>query len=164
MNTYEQMMNTIDKQEAMLRVKKFSPDDGLDLGNFLIKRAKQQGITVSVGIRKPSGALLFHHCMEGTNLNNQNWMRRKFNAVMLWEHSSLRAFAHEQISGETIETHGFAKTDYIQMGGGFPIFLESGELVAVLTISNLPHVQDHNFAVGGLAEWLGVDNIPMVEE
>lgn len=164
MNVYEQLMNVIDRQEALLRVKKFSPQDGLELGLFLVNRAKEQGITVSVAVRKPSGALLFHHCMEGTNLNNQNWMRRKFNTVMLWEHSSLRAWAHERAYGETIETHGFSQQDYIQFGGGIPIFLETGELIAVLTISNLPHFNDHRFGVEGLAAWLGIEGMPVAEE
>lgn len=84
--------------------------------------------------------------------------------MALWEHSSLRAWAHERLSGETIETHGFSQAEYIQFGGGFPLFLESGEFVGVLTISNLPHFQDHRFAVNGLAKWLGVENVPVAEE
>ena len=164
MNPYENLMSIIDRQEQMLRLKHFSNQDGLDLGIFMVNYAKEQGISVSVAVRKANGAILFHHLMEGTNSNNQNWMRRKFNTVTLWEHSSLRAWAHEQLSGEAIETHGFSKTDYIQVGGGFPLFLESGELVGVLTVSNLPHFQDHRFAVRGLAKWLGVENVPMAEE
>lgn len=157
-------MNTIDTQEQMLRLKHFSNQDGLELGNFLVNYAKEQGISVAIAVRKATGAILFHHLMEGTNSNNQNWMRRKFNTVVLWEHSSLRSWAHERLSGETIETHGFSQAEYIQFGGGFPLFLESGELVGVLTISNLPHFQDHRFAVTGLAKWLGVENVPVAEE
>lgn len=164
MNPYQNLMDTIDQQEKMLRFKSFTNEDGLELGNFLVNYAREQGITVSIAIRKTTGGILFHHLMEGTNCNNQNWMRRKFNTVLLWEHSSLRAWAHERLTGETIATHGFTEQEYIFFGGGFPLFLETGELAAVLTISNLPHFKDHQFAVSGLAKWLGVENVPVAEE
>lgn len=165
-NVYEALMDTIDQQEAMLRLDHFSNQDGLDLGLFLVNEAKAQGITVSVAVRKATGAILFHHVMEGTCMNNQNWMRRKFNTVTLWERSSLRAWAHERSCGETIETHGFSQTDYIQFGGGFPLRLKSGEFVGVLTISNLPHFNDHKFAVEGLAKYLGINpaTVPVAVE
>lgn len=163
-NPYEYLMQVIDKQEAMLRFDSFSNQDGLDLGNFLVKEAQAQGQVVSVAIRKANGAILFHHIPEGTNCNNQNWMRRKFNTVCLWEHSSLRAWAHEHFSGETVQTHGFSETEYIFFGGGFPIILKTGEFVGVATVSNLPHFLDHKFVVDGIAKWLKVDNVPVAEE
>lgn len=164
MNPYQNIMDTIDQQEHMLRLKHFSNQDGLDLGNFMVNFAREQGITVSVAVRKNTGGILFHHLMEGTNINNQNWMRRKFNTVLLWEHSSLRAWAHERLTGETVYTHGFSEEEYIFFGGGFPLILESGEFVGVLTVSNLPHFKDHAFVVAGLAKWLGVENVPSVVE
>lgn len=164
MNAYEKMMDTIKAEEQLLRVEHFSNQDAFDLGCFLVEEAKKQGIAMAVAVRKPTGAILFHHLMAGTNFNNQNWMRRKYNTVLLWEHSSLYAWAHEHISGESIEEHGFSKAEYIQCGGGFPIFMKSGELVGVLTVSNLPHIGDHNFAVAAFAKWLGVENVPLAEE
>lgn len=163
-NKYEDLMKLIDKQEEMLRFDKFTNEDGLELGNFLVNEAKASGQVVSVAVRKANGAILFHHLPEGTNCNNQNWMRRKFNTVCLWEHSSLRAFAHEHFSGETVQTHGFSEEEYIFFGGGFPIFLKSGEFVGAVTVSNLPHFKDHQFVVDGIAKWLGVEGVPVAEE
>jgi len=48
------------------------------------------------------------------------------------------------------------------IGGGFPIRLKTGEMVAVLIASNLPHQMDHQFLVDGLAQYLDLENIPSV--
>ena len=47
-------------------------------------------------------------------------------------------------------------------GGGIPVFMKNGELVAVITVSNLPHIQDHKFAMDGFAKWLGVEGLPSI--
>jgi len=70
------------------------------------------------------------------------------------------AWAQAAISGEQVPTHGLSDHDYVLCGGGFPIRLRTGELVAVLTVSNLPHMEDHQFIVESLAEWLRVDGVP----
>lgn len=43
---------------------------------------------------------------------------------------------------------------FIFAGGGFPIRLKAGEIVAILTVSNLPHMDDHKFIVRVLSEYL----------
>ncbi|MBR5288166.1 MAG: hypothetical protein IKU34_06185 [Clostridia bacterium] len=44
----------------------------------------------------------------------------------------------------------------------FPIRLKTGELVAVLVVSNLPHLEDHAFLVDALSEYLSADGVPRV--
>ncbi len=81
---------------------------------------------------------------------------------MLTEHSSLMAWASEQLTDESVTVHGLSTTEYVFVGGGFPIYLKSGELVGSLIISNLPHMSDHQFAVDGRAAWAGIENVPSV--
>lgn len=162
-DAYIKLKETIVEQERLVRVDKFSNQDALDLGNFMVDLAREKGYDVAIAIRKPHGAVLFHHLMEGTNSNNQNWMRRKFNVVTYWEHSSLYAFAYEKSSGESMETHGESLKEFIHVGGGFPIFLKTGEMAAVLTVSNLNHFDDHQFCIEGLAKWAGIKDYPVVK-
>jgi len=157
---YERIREIADRQEAILRFEHFSNDDAWELGKFLVQRIHDLGIEMAVAIRKPNGNIVFQYASGGTNLNNQNWMLRKFNTVMLMESSSLRAWAHGAILGEQIQTHGLSDHDYVLCGGGFPIRLRTGELVAVLTVSNLPHIEDHQFIVESLAQWLHVEDVP----
>ena len=64
------------------------------------------------------------------------------------------AWALEAISGESVDVNGLSKEDFIFAGGGFPIRLKAGEIVAILTVSNLPHMDDHKFIVRVLSEYL----------
>lgn len=158
---YSRILEITQKQEETLRFDHFSSRDAWELGSFLVKRIYDRGIDMSVAIRRLNGYILFQHGTENTSLNNQNWMQRKFNAVITMEKSSMRCWAASNITGETVQVHGLNNEDYVFCGGGFPIRLKSGEMVAVLTVSNLPHEQDHQFIIDGLTEWLGVTDIPI---
>lgn len=158
-NEYIALDKTIKEQEENLRFDHFSHRDALDLGNFLTEAVYSKKMDLAMCIRKMNGAILFQHMTEGTSLNNQNWMTRKFNTVALMERSSYGAWAVSQVSGETIADHGLSDTDYKLCGGGFPIALQSGEIVAVLTVSNLPHDKDHEFIVNSLKNWLSSKRI-----
>lgn len=164
MNPYQKLEETIIAQEKALRLQHFTNQDALDLGNFVVACAKEQGLVIAVAVRKTTGAILFQHLMEGTTINNENWMRRKFNSVLCWEHSSLYAWAHERLTGDTLEDNGLTKADYAFCGGGFPLTMQNGELVGVLTVSALPHFDDHRFLVQSLAKWLGVADLPDAHE
>lgn len=159
---YEEIKQLTERQEEMLRFRQFSSKDALELGRFLTERIYAKGIDLAVAIRKVNGAILYQHMTEGTNLNNQNWMMRKFHTVSLMERSSLGAWAVSHLTGETIPVHGLSESEYVFCGGGFPIRLTSGEIVAILTVSNLPHTEDHYFIVESLAQWLGMENVPQI--
>lgn len=159
---YVKMNDIVLEQEKALRFEHFSHKDAWELGQFLVKRIYDNNIEIAVSIRKLSGYILFQHGTEDTNLNNQNWMNRKFNTVKLMERSSFGAWLSSNISGEKVETHGLSVKDYVFCGGGFPICLKSGEMVGVLIVSNLPHEQDHQFIIDSLQEYLDI-KVPSVE-
>jgi len=150
------------EQEALLRFPAFHNRDALALGNFLAERVHARGIELAICIRKVNGNILFQYVTEGTCLNNQNWMNRKFHTVRLMERSSLGAWANSAILGEPVEAHGLSPQEYVFCGGGFPIRLTSGEMVGVITVSNLPHMADHQFIVEALTDWLKAKNVPSV--
>ena len=94
-------------------------------------------------------------------MNNENWIRRKFNTVCLTEGCSLRAWASSIVKNQDLAAQGLDSKDYALCGGGFPIKLKSGEMAAALIVSNLPHLEDHAFLVSALSDYLGV-NVPKV--
>ncbi|MCI1983807.1 MAG: heme-binding protein [Bifidobacteriaceae bacterium] len=161
---YKAVLEATTEQEKLLRFETFSNKDALELGMFMASLAYEQNINLAIAIRKLNGALLFHHLTPGTKLANQLWMRRKFNTVSLMERSSLGAWANSHITGEVVSSHGLSDADYVFCGGGFPLRLINGELVAVLTVSSLPHPEDHKFLVNALADFLGVKDLPQVPE
>lgn len=159
---YSLIRDTAAKQEELLRFDHFTNRDALELGNHIANAVYERGIDLAICIRKLSGSILFQHLTEGTNGNNENWMRRKFNTVRLMERSSLAAWADAQEKGEAISGMGLSDLDYVLCGGGFPIRLKSGELVGVIIVSNLPHEQDHQLLVELTADFLGVRDVPEI--
>ena len=159
--TYAQIMSAVKQQESLLCFDHFTEDDAWKLGVFLAERVRSQGLEMAVCIRKISGHILFQHCTKGTTLSNQQWMNRKFNTVLLTEGASLRAWANLMDREQKPEDQGVNPLDYAYCGGGFPIRLKSGELVAVAIVSNLPHREDHRFIASALADYLGKD-IPYI--
>lgn len=151
------------EQENLLRFSTFSNKDALDLGRFLTDIIYAENLQMAVAIRHLNGAILYQHMTEGTSGDNQNWMQRKFNTVRLMEMSSLRMWAHSNLSNMSINDYGLCSSEYVFCGGGFPIRLETGEMVGIITVSNLPHGEDHNFIISSLAKWLGLKNVPLVE-
>lgn len=160
---YQKIKQALEKQEAVLRFDHFSNQDAWELGKFLVQKVNEEQIELAISIQRLSGYAVFQYGTETTSWNNQNWMRRKFNTVSRMGRSSMSAWATAAAGGEQLEEHGLNQADYVFCGGGFPIRLKTGEMVAVLLVSNLPHEQDHAFIVESLGEWLGVDDVPVLD-
>ena len=123
----------------------------------------KKNIEMAITIRKLNGNIIFQYFTDGTNMNNQRWMNRKFNTVSLTERSSLGVWAESMINDNPPEAQGLDPKEYAFCGGGFPIWLKTGEIIAVLTVSNLPHLQDHQFLIDGLQEWLKAEDVPQIQ-
>lgn len=141
-------------QEKTLRLDTFNASVAWDLGCFMVDRVRQQGIDLAISIRKLNGNIVFQHVTDGTSMDNQLWMDRKFRTVALLEKSSYAAWIQSEIGGKGVTDHGLSDSECVFCGGGFPIRLKTGELVGAVIVSNLPHEQDHQFVVDSLTEWL----------
>jgi uncharacterized protein (UPF0303 family) len=122
------------------------------------------GQSLAIGIFNVAGMAVYQHVTPGATVNNTLWMRRKFNTVMNRERSSLWFTVTSEMRGKDLAAHVLDTNDYALVGGGFPIRLKTGELVAVAVVSAFPHYEDHQFIVDALAEYLGIDDVPSVLE
>lgn len=159
---YMEIIAKVTEQEKMLRFDHFTNEDAWELGKLYAEKIKAEGIDMAVAIRKINGNTVFAHFTDGTNMMNENWMRRKFNTVKLNEMSSFKQWAIHEMKGRTPEDIGLTTADYALVGGGFPVKLKNGEMVAVILASNLPHEKDHRFIVEGLADFLKVEGVPQI--
>ena len=159
---YQKIIETALAQESLLRFDHFTHQDAWKLGSFLVGYAESRHVGMAISIRKLNGSTIFQYLSEGTTKSNENWMRRKFNTVQLTEGCSLRAWASSILKGQDLAAQGLSTADYALCGGGFPIRLVTGELVAVLVISNLPHLEDHAFLVDALSSYLGIEGVPAI--
>lgn len=154
MEDFIRLRAEVAQQEKELRFDTFNSSVAWELGCFMVERVHKMGIDLAISIRKLNGNIVFQYVTDGTSMDNQLWMDRKFATVALLEKSSYAAWVQSQISGKVVTDHGVSDEDYVFCGGAFPIRLKTGELVGTVIVSNLPHEQDHQFVVDSLTEWL----------
>ena len=160
----KKLVKVLNQQEDMLKFETFTNKEAFELGTRMAQKVYDAGQSLAIGIFNVAGMAVYQHVTPGATVNNTLWMRRKFNTVMNRERSSLWFTVTSEMRGKDLAAHVLDTNDYALVGGGFPIRLKTGELVAVAVVSAFPHYEDHQFIVDALAEYLGVDNIPSVLE
>jgi uncharacterized protein (UPF0303 family) len=160
----KKLVKVLNQQEDMLKFDTFTNKEAFELGTKMAQKVYDAGQSLAIGIFNVAGMAVYQHVTPGATVNNTLWMRRKFNTVMNRERSSLWFTVTSEMRGKDLAAHVLDTNDYALVGGGFPIRLKSGELVAVAVVSAFPHYEDHQFIVDALAEYLGIDDVPSVLE
>ena len=160
----KKLVKVLNQQEDMLKFDTFTNKEAFELGTRMAQKVYDAGQSLAIGIFNVAGMAVYQHVTPGATVNNTLWMRRKFNTVMNRERSSLWFTVTSEMRGKDLAAHVLDTNDYALVGGGFPIRLKSGELVAVAVVSAFPHYEDHQFIVDALADYLGVENVPSVLE
>lgn len=140
---------TLEDQERRLVFAQFSEVAALDLGLGLVDLARSDKLPVVIDIRTPDRTL-FHAAMPGATALNDHWARRKSNATLLWHAASLLIGARMREKGETLATNGLSEADYAVHGGSFPVRVRGAGVVAAVTVSGLPQIEDHALVVRAL--------------
>ncbi len=160
----KKLVKVLNQQEDMLKFDTFTNKEAFELGTRMAQKVYDAGQSLAIGIFNVAGMAVYQHVTPGATVNNTLWMRRKFNTVMNRERSSLWFTVTSEMRGKDLAAHVLDTNDYALVGGGFPIRLKSGELVAGAVVSAFPHYEDHQFIVDALAEYLGIDDVPSVLE
>ena len=161
-DTLKKAADILVSQEKILQFDHFTSDDAWELGNIMVEEIKKRQIPLAVCIRKVNGHILFAYGPEGSNLNHQKWMQRKFNMVNYMEVSSLLATTRAHLLGRNLVEFGLSYEDYKLCGGGFPVRIKDGGITAVITVSALAHEKDHAFIVDCVSKYLGKE-VPSME-
>ena len=139
-------------QEQALQLDTFNETTAWTLGTRIKALCEERKVAVTIEIRR-AGQTLFFHAMSGTTPNNAEWVRRKRNAVELFNRSSYAlglAYAKEGTTPD--QKQGLATLDYAIHGGGFPIRVKSVGCIGCVTVSGVPQREDHAIVVEALAE------------
>jgi len=151
-----------EKQEESLCFSRFNRKDAWELGLLMANRVRDEKLTLAVSVRLVSGFNLFQFAPEGTSINNENLMTRKFNVVRDMELSSLLYATRLQKRKQTLEGRGLDPRYYAPYGGGFPIRVSGMGVMGVVVVSGLPHLEDHAFLVESLSRFLNVSGVPHI--
>lgn len=125
---------------------RFDETVALKLGMTLTEMAKAEGLPVVVNIHS-SSRCYFHAALPGSAPLNDLWAARKSATALLFHKSSLQAGVEHREKGETLAKHGLSTDGYADHGGAVPIVVAGVGLVACVTVSGLPQVEDHKLAV-----------------
>ena len=157
----DKLITIAEKQEEILCFDRFSRADAWELGNRIVKRIQESGFAFSVSIRLFNGIIVFQYLPEGTSLNNESWLRKKYNVVREFETSSLLNTLRFAKWEWTFDGRGLNSARYA-WGGGFPIQLRGSAVIGAALASGLPHLQDHEIIVDSIAELRGVEDVPLI--
>ncbi|MEO3746925.1 heme-degrading domain-containing protein [Plantactinospora sp. B5E13] len=145
------MTPELQEQEERLQFDRFDHDDAWELGNLLVRLARERGLAVTVDIRLGDHQL-FHCALAGTTADNDDWIERKIRVVRRFGHSSYLVGQSFRDRGTTFEeqTPHLDPARYAAHGGCFPIILRGTGPVGTVTVSGLPQLDDHRLVVEAL--------------
>ena len=137
---------TLDAEARRLIFPRFTEDTALSLGLKLVEMARAENLPVVINIRS-ADRCFFHAALPGSAPLNDRWARRKSATALAFQQSSLLVGTRHREKGETLATHGLPAEDYADHGGSVPIRVEGVGIVAAVTVSGLPQLDDHRLAV-----------------
>lgn len=153
----EDRIAILKKQETLAQFQTFSEETAFDLGSALYGIARAKRAPVVVNIRTADRAL-FHAAMPGATPDNDHWVRRKSNVVLRFHQSSLLYGQQLEEKGRTIGVEwGLDPLDFAGHGGSFPIRLKKAGVIAAITVSGLPQIDDHRMVIEAIGAFLKLE-------
>ncbi len=139
--------DTLQAEAEALILPRFSEVEALTLGLILIDLAKGLGLVIN--IRTPDRTL-FHAALPGAVPANDRWVARKSATAFHFHQASIAVGVRNREKGESLAKFGLPPEHFADQGGAVPIRVQGVGVVAVVTVSGLPQVEDHKLVVAGL--------------
>jgi uncharacterized protein (UPF0303 family) len=154
MKDLKELLENLKREEEILQFTQFTNDTAYQLGNRILASALEKQLSLTIDICRGKQQL-FHYAMNGTTIDNDEWIKRKNRVVNRFFHSSYYMSVFYNILGTTIQEKALLDpSKYAAFGGAFPIIIQNVGVVGTVTVSGLPHREDHEFVVGILKEFL----------
>ena len=152
---YAKLADLIDEQERTLRFEKFTHEDALNLGMVMVRKLPELPKPMTVEVWR-NNLLVFRYANEGAIPNYDRWLKRKKKTVDTMLMSSLHVFANFNRDGKDLAKDVFwDPMEFAVCGGAFPIYVEGVGQIGLIAVSGQPHLDDHQFMVDCLSEFLG---------
>lgn len=119
------------------------------LGRDLAETALAAGLPVAIDIRT-ADRVLFHASLPGAAPLNDRWIARKSATALAFQLPSLLVGTRHREGTGSLAMHGLDPLAHADHGGAVPVRVRGVGVVAVVTVSGLPQVEDHRMAVAAL--------------
>lgn len=157
----KQAIGQIIRQEQALIFPSFDENEAFALGSRIrdIAVKEKLGIAIEISLWDRQ---LFYATTAGSTVDNQEWLRRKFNVVRRFHASTYRLVLEQNRDDRMFAPHKALNVeDYALAGGGFPIRVGRAGVIGAVIVSGLPQREDHNLVVRAVAEHLGQDPVAL---
>lgn len=139
------LMEIIKEQENTYELDYVNEELALQMGIYVIRRAREMGKPVATRITL-NRRTLFAFSMTGTKPESDNWIRRKENIAYATNASSYYWECWCELGEHPLEWRGMSYEDYAPAGGCFPLKVKGAGMVGTLTISGMASHKDHALA------------------
>lgn len=139
------LMNSILAQEKAYEFDRIDEELAMQMGIYVIRRAKQIGKPVAVRVTL-NRRHLFSMSMPGTKPECHDWMQRKENLVYKTNSSSYYWECWCEQGLHPFEWRGMNYQEYAPAGGSFPLRIKGADVVGTLTITGMASYEDHGLA------------------
>jgi uncharacterized protein (UPF0303 family) len=145
-----EILNQLSAQEEELQLLHFNNATAWELGNLIKAGAEKISAAVSIEVYAFE-QVVFSYAMPGTTKDQQDWIRRKRQAVMRFGNSSYYIGQYNASKNRDFEAipHLDPK-EYCAHGGSFPLRIKNSGIIGTVTVSGLPQETDHQLAVDAM--------------
>lgn len=152
---FDNKLANLEAEHQTLIFKDFGCNTASEIGFYLIEKAKmeQKAITIDITVR---GQQLFHCALEGTTIENDQWIKRKNRVTSKFKKSSYFISVLLKSMNKSIEeAYDLSSEEYAPFGGSCPVITELDGFIGTIAVSGLADHQDHEMVIAAIKWYLG---------
>lgn len=149
-----ELLKQLTTEQDSLQFSRFGFDDALAIGLDLVETARREKKVITIDV-STNGQQLFHAALPGTSPDNDQWVARKNRVVGRFFTSSYYIAKLLEAKGKSIEdVYGLPERDFAASGGAVPVTVKGCGVIGTITVSGLPHQEDHAMVVDAIRRHL----------
>jgi uncharacterized protein (UPF0303 family) len=133
-----------------IELEQFTNSIALSMGLAIVSLAKDKNLSIAVKIERLNHTI-FQFIGDNLPADKHLWLERKANVAKNFEESSLSVkqdLLNHNMSLK--DTFALNESTYLAKGGAIPVFVKNAGMVAIITVSGLTDVEDHNIIIDAL--------------
>lgn len=150
-------LEAVRAQQETLVFDDFSHETAWELGQLMVKRAKERSLPAGLSITFNRQSM-FYCALPGSAPANEHFIERKDNVVYECRRSSYEMVLTAELETEHdfLEYWGMDYMNFALAGGSFPVTVRGLGVLGTISCSGLSQEEDHRFVVSVLREYLGI--------
>lgn len=133
----------------------FNADIAFEIGKYGVEYCKANDLQICIDIYA-FDKILFHYSSDACSPNNEDFLMKKRNAVLYFQHSTKFLNIKNKDDQSVLQSkYGLSLDKYCITTGGFPIGIKGSSVVGAICVSGLAPEEDHNVVMEMLKWYFG---------